>query len=55
MALDAFVKQISVGSGYEGGGLFGVFGASSAMVLLISLEQIELEGCVWAQIKAPEE
>ena len=34
---------------------FGVFGAIGAMVLLIFLEQIELEGCAWAQIKAPEE
>ena len=35
--------------------LFGVFGKIGAMVLLISLEKIELEGCACAQIKAPEE
>ena len=34
---------------------FGIFGAIGAMVLFISLEQIELEDCAWAQIKAPEE
>ena len=34
---------------------FGVFDAIDAMVLLLSLEQIELEGCACTQIKALEE
>ena len=34
---------------------FGVFDAIDAMVLLLSPEQIELEGCACTQIKALEE
>ena len=34
---------------------FDIVGAIGGMVLLIFLEQIELECCAWAQIKAPEE
>ena len=34
---------------------FDILGAIGAMVLFISLEQIELEDCAWAQIKASEE
>ena len=35
--------------------IFGTFDVIGAMVLLISPEQIKLEGCVCAQIKALEE
>ena len=39
----------------DGGGLFAHFSQIGAMVLLISSEQIELESCACAQIKALEE
>ena len=35
--------------------IFGIFDAIGAMLLLISPERIELEGCACAQIKALEE
>ena len=45
-------KEEMVGSDYEGGGLFCIFDAIGAMVLLISSKQIKLESCACAQIEA---
>ena len=40
---------------YEGSGHFFIFGAIDTMVLVITSERIELEGCACAQIEALEE
>ena len=41
-----------VGSDYEGGGLFCIFDAIGAMVLLIYSKKMKQESCACAQIEA---